>query len=187
MMPSKFREGKLIKVILNKIVAKWSRRMCHKRALILDGPHAKTAKALGIPRERIDSPNCNVDDYLSIAKQGVSNAHLMNVGKFIKNMTTSPNVIYLDYMATLLGNRQKQIFPLEDIHCLLEKNKRKRIILAFTVCQRRKKSTDETAQEIITSRMEKLFRFTKWKVVDSFNHTYRPAMSFNIYELNKVD
>lgn len=156
------------KQVSNCRLTDWAGRYVNKRsrkALILDGPNQYTAQALGTIMKSKNIISVNTDNSVIINAQKLQSAigFHTTIYKYLKyQMKKIPNIIYLDYMSTIYGNKKNKLNPLKDIKLLFKKciKKHKRIVFAVTFSQRIKKllrDNNGTRQDAKTSTITELF------------------------------
>lgn len=165
------------------------------KALFLDGVEGYTERVLyPVVHEMV---SVNFDRAVIDAVEARGNALALH-GKLSEHLQTlatidyQPNVIYLDFMSTLLGNKSLGFYPLQDTRDLLMSSKQDKIVLALTFSQRNKitfkrgriaESAAETDLNII---IKGLLVETQWRVVKHEVVSYSKGegpMLFMIFDL----
>lgn len=172
--------------------------------LILDGPLQHTTTALvriGIAERNIFIPEINKETFILHKNYNCQAYHGtlydMLKHKHFSNKLKMFNVAYFDYMGTITGNKEKTIFPLEDISFFLSQCADE-IVVAFTFCLRttrglfgdRDSSFEQTKKDYI----EPIIKYHQFRIKKSYATIYNrkkkggkksAAMSFYLYLLKK--
>lgn len=113
------------KAMVNDALVRLSKGLRNRRALVLDGPNAQTAKSLASSRrtsEDIVVPNICSQTYASIAKTGACRPFYGSLRVYMDSHPAETyGVAYLDYCCRLhAGKRQIEKSPIADLKRLFE-------------------------------------------------------------------
>ena len=184
----------------------------YKNIIILDGKNMRTTKMLNkyginINNSLIHVPEMNYDTHKIHKKSGKCLAFHGTLENYLNHLTQKNNIstvnaVYFDFEGHIEGNKQKNIYPLENINLFLKNSQQEKIVIGITVSVRGKekfKGRKKVIEQIVFDFIQKVFNFNQYqiknrtiknKIDKKIEYTYCKSskssrMIFLLYELVK--